>query len=377
MATNSIASLAAAVTSSTTGTATATNKASIAQNFDSFLQLLTTQLKNQNRRAARHQPVTHHWCVRPVSAINMTSTPTLVALQKRARPPPDELPGSTATVDGSTAKLAAGKLPEFSTASGDRPSITNSNRHLSIADLRAQRRQPNVAGRPRHTTVHCRGSYNDSTAKDARRPSRFSQARQVESVADADPPVLISAGSPIRSTRCARWSVGSFGIPPRAGGWFEAHERLGGFANAQPHRLLFARRHPPPWEDGIARAGGRLFLFKCGLANVTAEGTLHSCFCCRCVRVSMTEPHRPRVKYVIGPDGSPLTIADLPAPGTKRWVIRRKAEVVAAVRGGLLSLEEACSRYTLTVEEFLAWQYSIDRHGLAGLRTTRIQQYRQ
>ena len=91
----------------------------------------------------------------------------------------------------------------------------------------------------------------------------------------------------------------------------------------------------------------------------------------------MTEPHRPRVKYVIGPDGSPLTIADLPAPGTKRWVIRRKAEVVAAVRGGLLSLEEACSRYTLTVEEFLAWQFSIEQHGLAGLRTTRIQQYRQ
>src|ERR1051326_2487989 len=87
----------------------------------------------------------------------------------------------------------------------------------------------------------------------------------------------------------------------------------------------------------------------------------------------MTEPHRPRVKYVIGPDGSPLTIWDLPAPGTKRWVIRRKAEVLAAVRGGLLSLE-ACSRYTLTVEEFLAWQYSIDRPGPAGPRTTRIHQ---
>src|SRR6202008_869531 len=95
---------------------------------------------------------------------------------------------------------------------------------------------------------------------------------------------------------------------------------------------------------------------------------------CECI---MTEPLRPRAKYVIGPDGSPLTIADLPAPGTKRWVIRRKAEVVAAVRGVLLSLEEACSRYTLTVEEFLSWQYSIDQHGLAGLRTTRIQQYRQ
>lgn len=91
----------------------------------------------------------------------------------------------------------------------------------------------------------------------------------------------------------------------------------------------------------------------------------------------MTEAFRHRTKYVIGPDGSPLTIADLPPTTTKRWVIRRKAEVVAAVRGGLLSLDEACQRYTLTVEEFLSWQQSIDEHGLAGLRTTRIQHYRQ
>ena len=90
----------------------------------------------------------------------------------------------------------------------------------------------------------------------------------------------------------------------------------------------------------------------------------------------MAEPNRIRAKYVIGPDGSPLTVADLPASTTNRWVIRRKAEVVAAVRGGLLSLDEACRRYTLTVDEFLSWQMSIDRHGLAGLRTTRIQKYR-
>src|SRR6266446_3778522 len=88
------------------------------------------------------------------------------------------------------------------------------------------------------------------------------------------------------------------------------------------------------------------------------------------------EQRRPRVSYVIGPDGSPLTLADLPPPNTKRWVIRRKAKVVAAVRGGLLSLEDACRRYGLSVEEILAWQHSLDRHGLAGLRTTRIQQYR-
>ena len=91
----------------------------------------------------------------------------------------------------------------------------------------------------------------------------------------------------------------------------------------------------------------------------------------------MSEHQSSRVNYVIGPDGSPLTIADLPPPNTKRWVIRRKAEVVAAVRGGLLSLEEAYSRYTLTVEEFLSWQRSIEKHGLAGLRATRVQQYRQ
>ena len=80
--------------------------------------------------------------------------------------------------------------------------------------------------------------------------------------------------------------------------------------------------------------------------------------------------------YVIGPTGAPLTRNDLPPPNTGRWVIRRKAEVVAAVRGNLLTLDEALERYRLTAEEFLAWQRSIDRHGLAGLRTTRLQQYR-
>jgi hypothetical protein len=79
---------------------------------------------------------------------------------------------------------------------------------------------------------------------------------------------------------------------------------------------------------------------------------------------------------VVGPTGTRLTLADLPPANTQRWVIRRKAEVVAAVRGGLLSMEEACDRYKLTSEEFAGWQSAIERHGLAGLRTTRIQQYR-
>lgn len=67
---------------------------------------------------------------------------------------------------------------------------------------------------------------------------------------------------------------------------------------------------------------------------------------------------------------------ELPPPDTKRWVMRRKAEVVAGVRSGAISLDEACRRYTLSVEEFLSWQRLIDRHGVRGLRATRLQQYR-
>lgn len=90
----------------------------------------------------------------------------------------------------------------------------------------------------------------------------------------------------------------------------------------------------------------------------------------------MSEHFTSSARYVIGPDGGPLTVADLPPANTRRWVIRRKAEVVAAVRGGLLSLSEACERYRLTIDEFLSWQRSIEKHGLPGLRATRVQDYR-
>ena len=69
-------------------------------------------------------------------------------------------------------------------------------------------------------------------------------------------------------------------------------------------------------------------------------------------------------------------MSELPSPNTKRWVIRRKAEVVASVRNGMITLEEACNRYKLSIEEFLSWQRLIESHGLAGLRSTRLQDYR-
>ena len=83
-----------------------------------------------------------------------------------------------------------------------------------------------------------------------------------------------------------------------------------------------------------------------------------------------------RPQEVIGPAGKPLTADNLPAPDTSRWVARRKAEVVAAVNGGLLTIPEACSRYSLTLEEFASWQRAVERDGLAGLQVTKSKFFR-
>jgi len=84
-----------------------------------------------------------------------------------------------------------------------------------------------------------------------------------------------------------------------------------------------------------------------------------------------------RPAQVVGPLGEPLTLADLPPANTRRWVVRRKAEVVAAVNGGLLSIDDVLERYGLTLEEFASWQRAVDRSGMQGLRVTRIQHYRE
>jgi len=67
----------------------------------------------------------------------------------------------------------------------------------------------------------------------------------------------------------------------------------------------------------------------------------------------------------------------LPVPSTKRWTIRRKADLVAAVTGGLLTVDEVCDIYSLSIEEFTGWQRAVDRSGVPGLRVTRIRQYRE
>ena len=90
----------------------------------------------------------------------------------------------------------------------------------------------------------------------------------------------------------------------------------------------------------------------------------------------MIENQKIRPAQVVGPLGEPLTLESLPPADTTRWVVRRKAEVVAAVNGGLLTVDEACKRYNLTLEEFAGWQRAVDRSGMPGLRVTRIQHYK-
>jgi hypothetical protein len=69
--------------------------------------------------------------------------------------------------------------------------------------------------------------------------------------------------------------------------------------------------------------------------------------------------------------------AYLPPADTKRWVPRRKAAVVVAVRSGAISLEEACRLYNLSEEEYRAWERGIEDYGVPGLRSTRLQIYRK
>ena len=86
-------------------------------------------------------------------------------------------------------------------------------------------------------------------------------------------------------------------------------------------------------------------------------------------------PHRTRPRLTEKTDTSRIPLFRREVGGVKP-IVNSSLTLVVAVRGGLLSLEDACKRYTLTVEEFLAWQRAIERFGLPGLRATRVQQYR-
>lgn len=82
-----------------------------------------------------------------------------------------------------------------------------------------------------------------------------------------------------------------------------------------------------------------------------------------------------RPRTITLPDGSILTMADLPPPDT-RWVASRKVVVINAVLGGLLTREDALQRYQLTDEEFDSWVDAVERHGKGALKVTALQKFR-
>jgi Protein of unknown function (DUF1153) len=76
------------------------------------------------------------------------------------------------------------------------------------------------------------------------------------------------------------------------------------------------------------------------------------------------EDHRVSVPFFIGPDGEQITFAQLPPRELKSWLPRHKAIVVAAVRNGLLTFDEACRRYGPYAEEYLSWHDAVQRGDL-------------
>ncbi len=88
------------------------------------------------------------------------------------------------------------------------------------------------------------------------------------------------------------------------------------------------------------------------------------------------------IKKIDGPravtlsDGSIMTRADLPDSQTRRWVASRKAAVVKAVTGGLITGDEAKKRYSLSDEELESWVNAVVHHGEPALKTTCLQKFR-
>ena len=68
-------------------------------------------------------------------------------------------------------------------------------------------------------------------------------------------------------------------------------------------------------------------------------------------------------EFVRGPFGERLTLDNLPPGPPRRWVLRRKAEIAAAVRGGLISPAEVRLRYGITEDELDEWMEVLKRFG--------------
>ena len=76
-------------------------------------------------------------------------------------------------------------------------------------------------------------------------------------------------------------------------------------------------------------------------------------------------------------NGHQVTTTSKAPPLIKRWPPAMKAKVLEEVAEGVLTLEEACKRYALSIEEYLTWQQGIELFGLAGLQVNKQQELRR
>jgi flagellar basal-body rod modification protein FlgD len=201
-------------TSSTNTTSAATGnstiKGTIAQNFDTFLKLLTTQLKNQNPLEPLDTNQFTQQLVQFASVeqqINMnTQLTTLVSLQKATQTTQAmSFLGATATVDGATATLTGGKATW--TFSADKPatgtvnikSTTGQTVYTGTFPLNAGAQAFAWDGRGNNGVMNPNGAYTLSiTAKDAS-GSTIAVSSEVRGTVDSvdltqNPPVLTIGG---------------------------------------------------------------------------------------------------------------------------------------------------------------------------------------
>lgn len=82
----------------------------------------------------------------------------------------------------------------------------------------------------------------------------------------------------------------------------------------------------------------------------------------------------PQIK---GPTGLSITLRDLPNPSSSaRWVMSRKAIVIALIKGGAITIDDVLGYYqTLSKEELVGWMTDADKHGMKALRVTKSNLY--
>jgi hypothetical protein len=75
----------------------------------------------------------------------------------------------------------------------------------------------------------------------------------------------------------------------------------------------------------------------------------------------MTDNRAHLADFVVGPFGEKLTRDNLPPTRPRRWVLRRKAEIAAAVRGGLVTRDEILEKYGISSSELDDWMGVLKR----------------